>query len=1110
MKTPLTLAALALSLAMSAGDSFVAPTGDDTNPGTIGAPFRTIQRGADALRPGDTCFVRAGVYRESVTLTNSGERGRPVRLTAYPGEVVVLEGTDPVTTPWERHQGSVFRTRTSLESEQLFVDRRMMMEARWPNTTTERQFSRDGWATAGPKSAYQLIHDPELAETGIDWTGATAILNVAHQFWSWSRPVLNHRKGGDTFEYRIEMNPFHIEGRRWWHDDFYYLVGRLEALDAPAEWFLDQEGWLYLWTPDGADPATRRVEVKQRQYGLTGTGLKHVLVRGLHFFACTFALDETEDCVLEYCNLLYPSFSRGVPDSEEPRRTAHGTRVSGSDNTVRWCSLAHCGNWGIRVRGLRNSVENCLIHDVNWTGTLRYTGIALAGTGKEEPSANAARFCTVYNVGNTIVSSSGNRQGTVEYCHLHHGGMICKDISLIYTSMPTASGNEFRYNWVHDSLSPGHSLGIRGDDKTRGMHVHHNVVWNCAQDGIVAKGGKNRVYNNTCLWNGACDIHFNSGREPDKWWQKHVTAYENQNEDSLLVNNCATAIVSTRRPVEPGLPGDSSHNYTGTEPRLVAPEQLDFRPRPDSPLVDAGRAVEGVTAPFTGESPDIGAYELGGDHWLPGHRNGVCVTRGPEGLAAALSLPVIQPVAVTVHAKAESAGVLRFGPDDWMVAQPLGLAASTADPVYFRAEAWGEAVLADPATVRPGAEVRAPFPRPDLSSTPSAEPKFHYRGRYRSPALEKPAARAYYTDSPVVADGLPEAAEWPGWGPERALHLRSLSSDAVTAVPPGAGDAYLLFDDSNLYVAMRITAAGDPLSSDGGEWGPRGTDGVEVDMKAISERGPGPTFVLRGYPSGKLESSTAAGAPADGARRLAEGTAYAVRLGDDGTWTCEFRIPFAALHVELSSLEHMLFNVGARRNGAEGGPWFAATKTGGANYDVDGGAVLHLDRRVKARSRNLVANGALEQEELTPWSLASNSRDPVPDGTLTRVRGGADGGWCVVLKGADADTMEKRVFKWLFPLDEPGGPATYCLSYDIRLEDLVPRGDMGSFNSYIRTGRNVGQQQSVLVSPDMPWRRRDFLLELDAGETPSFLSLQLHRATGSAHIDNVSLVRCEE
>jgi hypothetical protein len=40
----------------------VAGVGSDGNPGTSGAPFRTIQRAADAVNPGDTVIVRDGTY----------------------------------------------------------------------------------------------------------------------------------------------------------------------------------------------------------------------------------------------------------------------------------------------------------------------------------------------------------------------------------------------------------------------------------------------------------------------------------------------------------------------------------------------------------------------------------------------------------------------------------------------------------------------------------------------------------------------------------------------------------------------------------------------------------------------------------------------------------------------------------------------------------------------------------------------------------------------------------------------------------------------------------------------------------------------------------------
>jgi uncharacterized protein (TIGR03382 family) len=45
-----------------AGTYHVATTGSDTNPGTAAAPFRTIQKAANAVAPGDTVTIHAGTY----------------------------------------------------------------------------------------------------------------------------------------------------------------------------------------------------------------------------------------------------------------------------------------------------------------------------------------------------------------------------------------------------------------------------------------------------------------------------------------------------------------------------------------------------------------------------------------------------------------------------------------------------------------------------------------------------------------------------------------------------------------------------------------------------------------------------------------------------------------------------------------------------------------------------------------------------------------------------------------------------------------------------------------------------------------------------------------
>jgi hypothetical protein len=47
-------------------------------------------------------------------------------------------------------------------------------------------------------------------------------------------------------------------------------------------------------------------------------------------------------------------------------------------------------------------------------------------------------------------------------------------------------------------------------------------------------------------------------------------------------------------------------------------KNLDFRPRPDSKLIDAGRIIPGFTDGYKGKAPDIGAYEFGAAPWKAG------------------------------------------------------------------------------------------------------------------------------------------------------------------------------------------------------------------------------------------------------------------------------------------------------------------------------------------------------------------------------------------------------------------------------------------------------------------------------------------------------------
>jgi hypothetical protein len=80
--------------AQSGTTYYVSTSGNDSNPGTIGAPWKTIQHAASTVTAGATVDVRAGTYNESVTLDHSGSTSAGyIVFQSYPGETAIVDGT---------------------------------------------------------------------------------------------------------------------------------------------------------------------------------------------------------------------------------------------------------------------------------------------------------------------------------------------------------------------------------------------------------------------------------------------------------------------------------------------------------------------------------------------------------------------------------------------------------------------------------------------------------------------------------------------------------------------------------------------------------------------------------------------------------------------------------------------------------------------------------------------------------------------------------------------------------------------------------------------------------------------------------------------------------
>ncbi|MBP1656105.1 MAG: hypothetical protein H6Q31_706 [Bacteroidetes bacterium] len=94
----------------------VAPAGNDNNAGTVSAPWRTLAKANGTLVSGDTVVVRGGTYHERIAPVRSGISGSPIVYRSYPGELVVADGPDDadlnlvaVYRSWVVIEGFTFR-----------------------------------------------------------------------------------------------------------------------------------------------------------------------------------------------------------------------------------------------------------------------------------------------------------------------------------------------------------------------------------------------------------------------------------------------------------------------------------------------------------------------------------------------------------------------------------------------------------------------------------------------------------------------------------------------------------------------------------------------------------------------------------------------------------------------------------------------------------------------------------------------------------------------------------------------------------------------------------------------------------------------------------------
>lgn len=676
--------------ATSAKDLYVANAAPESNTGSRDKPLGSLRKALKYASAGDTVWLSEGRYEESIELIRKkGLRVLPLKGSTVVIDgtrelpkkwVLTSNGIWTQKVEFEPYQlfcndklvylarwpdasfedGSIWRMMECMRSADGGWDKH---KNKWVGKTRfgliyddrfhrpETPGFREGDSRYAVDSKVDFANQPEsLAESGKNFTDCVAVLNIGH--WrTWARRITEHKTGQHHFSYDTTGLP----KEQVQHFSAYYVLG-LAALDRPNEWWFDTtKKTIYYMPPPGEDPNAMELRGRVRDFGINFQNCSEIEIRGLHFHASGFWLKDCDDVSLRDCSFHYPATHRFFSGDFEyfaaynPAKNRNvmpsffgGKRNLFLNNTVRWC------NAPVHLGSEEMVVDNCLFSDVEWDVNSN------GGSGAVMIGKNSVfRRNTVTRCGNSEGLRAVSEGVTLELNHLSNMSNLQHDGAAINVGTTAHHGALVSHNWAHDCNRQGirfdyHGTGVhRQDGQLYGDGVYmNNVTWNTTDNEV--KGDRHLILNNTVLRNN----HY-----PDVFDEKVTMSVQGfrvmheiySNAHSLTRNNLASLRSRSFHlsvepkpwwkrsdgsvmPVATVLPGRADHNFTekgAAWKYLRDPANYDFRPKLDSPLVDAGAVVTKNELPssavnfpgikYVGSAPDIGAYESGDSrYWIPG------------------------------------------------------------------------------------------------------------------------------------------------------------------------------------------------------------------------------------------------------------------------------------------------------------------------------------------------------------------------------------------------------------------------------------------------------------------------------------------------------------
>ncbi len=529
----------------------VSDRGNDLNSGQASRPLKTFDGARLAARKyqGRPVIVEfeAGMYRLKHPVVFSEKDSGNVTYRSQAGTEVILSGSSEFRPQWTPYKGKILKcvTPKGFEADQLFVNGEKQTLARYPNANPAIRILQ-GYA----KDAIS----PERIAKWKDPSGG--YLHAMHALM-W----------GD-FHYRIlgkdSAGALRMEGgwqnnrQSGMHDEYRFVEGIFEELDAPGEWFLDRKSHtLYLYPRPGTDLKNCVVEAPTLRSLIDFRGSKGLKLQGFRFQHTTRTFMDNREPLLRSDWTIYRGgailfdHAEGceITDSRLEELGGNAIFVDGKNRNlaIRRCVIQDVGANGVAFVGSPKAVRSPLF-EYNQRQSLAQMDKAVGPKTDDYPVDCLVEDCLITRTGvvekqTAPVEISMSRRITVRHCSIYHvpraginigdgcwGGHVIEGCDVFDTVLETGDHGSFN-SWGRDRY-----WSLTDVDMNKGEHpelanldvvepiVLRNNRWRCDHGwDIDLDDGSSRyvIQNNLCLSGGL----------------KNREGFDRRVENNILVDN---------------------------------------------------------------------------------------------------------------------------------------------------------------------------------------------------------------------------------------------------------------------------------------------------------------------------------------------------------------------------------------------------------------------------------------------------------------------------------------------------------------------------------------------------------------------------------------------